>query len=271
MRKKTEIATEEINRLLSAGTPELIKLETLRDAMPGGKGGEALRIVAWMLKQQPGMRMDDLLTISCMETGLNNSHGSWIVGRAWGDYAGFGGIDLLWERRKERHDGDPRPVWHYYLLPAGVTLASENPYAEREELNERMAARHPIGSLHVTQAETVPGNIYESALKHSTTDGYQLDPALVGCNTAYNYRVRGMGVEVCVVLGFASFSPVMCKYVSEEKKRSSWHPMPRAVTSEASRGSDDWQRVMRGSKLSMILLLPNGTRTLLQVDGEGDD
>jgi hypothetical protein len=47
--------------------------------------------------------------------------------------------------------------------------------------------------------------------------------------------------------------------------------MPKAVVGEESRGSDDWRRVMRGSALKMILLLPDGTRTLLPLDSDSDD
>jgi hypothetical protein len=272
MRKSAEKATEEINRLIAAGTPELISLETLGDSMPGGKGGDALRIAAWTLKQRPGMRMDDLLVISCMETGLNSSHGGWVVSRDWGDYAGFGGLGLLWERRKERHAGDPRTVWHYYLLPAGETLATKDPYEERAAINERAAERFPIGSLHVTRSDANPGNSYESILTYTKVEGYQLDPALVGCSMSYNYVVNNNKHEkVCVVLGFASFSPVTCKYLHQGKMRNSWHSMPSAVTGEESRGSDDWRRVMRGSALKMILLLPDGTRTLLPLDSDSDD
>jgi len=116
-----------INQMLQDGTPELITADTLLAALPGGASGEALIYACRSLRDSPGMRMNELQDDACSNAGLNYSTASWIVGEFWGSQKHFGSLDLLWERRKEKIGTDRRPVWHYYLLPAGKKLAEVNP------------------------------------------------------------------------------------------------------------------------------------------------
>jgi hypothetical protein len=122
-REMVTAATDRINEAVKAGRMEDVQLEDLLLLMPGGKAREALFVAVRALQSTPGMRMDTLLEIACRESILNSSTGGWVVGREWGDYKGFGPLDLLFDRRKERHEGDARSVWHYYLLPPGRMLA----------------------------------------------------------------------------------------------------------------------------------------------------
>ena len=116
-----------VNEHLAAGTADQIPLETILLTLPGGAGGEAQIYACQSLKKNPGMTMEALQTDACAEAELNYSTAGWIVGREWGNYRGFGGLDYLWERRHEKLAGDKRARWHYYLLPAGETLAKADP------------------------------------------------------------------------------------------------------------------------------------------------
>jgi hypothetical protein len=116
-----------VNEHLAAGTADQIPLETILLTLPGGAGGEAQIYACQSLKKNPGMTMEALQTDACAEAELNYSTAGWIVGREWGNYKGFGGLDYLWERRHEKLAGDKRARWHYYLLPAGETLAKADP------------------------------------------------------------------------------------------------------------------------------------------------
>ena len=122
-----EAAAALVNEHLRAGTADQIPLETILLTLPGGAGGEAQIYACHSLKSSPGMTMDALQNDACAEAELNYSTAGWIVGREWGNWRGFGGLDYLWERRHERLDGDRRARWHYYLLPAGETLAKADP------------------------------------------------------------------------------------------------------------------------------------------------
>ena len=115
-------ATDRIIEADKAGRLEDVQLEDLLLLMPGGKGREALFVAVRALQSTPGMRMDTLFDTACRESTLNSTTSSWVVGRKWGDHRGFGPLDLLFDRRKERHEGDARTVWHYYLLPPGRML-----------------------------------------------------------------------------------------------------------------------------------------------------
>jgi hypothetical protein len=144
-------AESTINWMLQSGTPELITADTLLAALPGGASGEALIFACQSLRSSPGMRMDALQEDACAQAGLNFSTAAWIVGEFWGSKKHFGSMDLLWERRKEKHSGDKRAVWHYYLLPAGQTLAAvsakENTYRTNMERIESGSYAKPGGLL----------------------------------------------------------------------------------------------------------------------------
>ncbi len=144
-------AEDLINNMLQAQTPELITADTLLAALPGGASGEALIFACQSLKSSPGMRMDALQEDACAQSGLNFSTATWIVGEFWGSKKHFGSLNLLWERRKEKHSGDKRAVWHYYLLPAGQTLAgvnaTENTYRTNVERIESGSYAKPGGLL----------------------------------------------------------------------------------------------------------------------------
>ena len=122
-----EAAAAAVNEHLRAGTADQIPLETILLTLPGGAGGEAQIYACHSLKASPGMTMEGLQSDACAEAELNFSTAGWIVGREWGDYKGFGGLGYLWERRHEKLPGDKRTRWHYYLLPAGETLAKADP------------------------------------------------------------------------------------------------------------------------------------------------
>ena len=128
-------AAESVNRHLAARTADQIPLETILATLPGGAGGEAQIYACQSLKANPGMNMEALQTDACAEAELNFSTSGWIVGREWGDYRGFGGLDFLWERRHEKLTGDKRARWHYYLLPAGETLANADPRTNTRNTN----------------------------------------------------------------------------------------------------------------------------------------
>ena len=128
-------ASEVVNAHLKAGTADQIPLETILSTLPGGAGGEAQIYACLALKESPGMNMEELQNDACSEAELNFSTAGWIVGREWGDYRGFGGLDYLWERRHEKLTGDKRARWHYYLLPAGESLSKADPRTNTRNTN----------------------------------------------------------------------------------------------------------------------------------------
>jgi hypothetical protein len=232
-----QTAEDLINLHLASKTPEQIKVDTLLAALPGGAGGEAFIYACHSLKANPGMRMNELQLDACCEASLNYSTAGWIVGTYWGDNEHFGALDLLWERRKEKLSSDKRPVWHYYLLPAGETLASVDP---RENTYRTNIARIESGS------HAGPGN-----LLIGSWEAYGYSTAISG-GTKYKqvYRGRSPGEEEAAFIAVTYLGMVRGWDTRGER---TW------VMVEAS-GPDDpsWATVMRSRQVFLGCIGPDG-------------
>ncbi len=198
--KKKEIqaaATEVVNTHLAAGTADQIPLETILATLPGGAGGEAQIYACLALKASPGMTMDALQNDACAESELNFSTAGWIVGREWGDYRGFGGLEYLWERRHEKLPGDKRARWHYYLLPAGETLTQADPRVNTRSTNLARIGYYAkpgdlvIGRYHVFDSYSGANSDWKSAREAWRDD----EQERVFMATCYLGMVREWGTD----------------------------------------------------------------------------
>jgi len=166
-------AAESVNRHLAAGTADQLTLEIIFTTLPGGAGGEAQIYACQSLKANPGMTMEALQADACAEAELNFGTAGWIVGRVWGDHKGFGGLDYLWERRHEKLEGDKRARWHYYLLPAGVTLANADPRTNTRNTNlGRINSYAKPGDLVIGKYHVFDGYTGASSDWHSSRESW---------------------------------------------------------------------------------------------------
>lgn len=188
-------AAEVVNAHLAAGTADQIPLETIIATLPGGAGGEAQIYACLSLKASPGMNMEALQTDACAEAELNFSTAGWIVGREWGNWKGFGGLDYLWERRHEKLPGDKRARWHYYLLPAGETLAKADPRINTRNANLGRIDHHPkpgdlvVGRFSIFSGYSMANSNWMHCREYSSED----EKVLIA--TCYLGMVRGWGTD----------------------------------------------------------------------------
>lgn len=241
-KKEIQAATAAVvNSHLAAGTADQIPLETILLTLPGGAGGEAQIYACQSLKASPGMTMEGLQSDACAEADLNYSTAGWIVGRDWGDYRGFGGLGYLWERRHAKQPGDKRARWHYYLLPAGETLAGADPRARTRQ--------HNLGQLEFLQK---PGDLIAGEYYVFSDWSYTGDWKMARLQSGYPLRTF---IATCYV------GMVRDWHTSSSGKRS------REWSYLAASGPEDkdWHTIMGSRQIFLGCLAEDGTRVAVPI------
>jgi len=236
-------ATERINDCIKAEKLQDVDIKDILTVMPGGKSLDALFIAARALHKTPGMRMGDLQDFVCACADLNFANAGWVSGRVWGeDKPGFGGLGLLWERRKERHQDDKRTVWHYYLLPPGRALAESDIDPREKMIKENLKSIEIIpkpGDLLTLRLYT-GGQVHESNYYYA----HLVDPPSL-------FPPNGSEIEpsVNIVVGYAG-DVVKMKSVTWRNKL---YPTKVLVTASGP-DSPDWKDVIRSRTLFIICM-----------------
>jgi len=238
------IAATAVNQHLAAGTADQLTLETILTTLPGGAGGEAQIYACLALKASPGMTMEALQSDACAEAELNFSTAGWIVGREWGDYKGFGGLDYLWERRHEKLEGDKRARWHYYLLPAGVTLADADPRTNTRYTNLGRINSYAkpgdlvVGKYYVFDGYSGPGSVW-----HSSREAWHGDiQDRVFIASCYLGMVREWGTD------------------SAGNRVRKWD-----FIEASGPGHENWQRLMGSRQLFLGCIADDGVRVAIPI------
>lgn len=224
-------ATDRINEAVKSGRLEDVQLDDILLLMPGGKAREAMFVAVRALQETPGMRMDALVDFACRESTLNIANGGWVAARKWGDHRGFGPLALLFDRRKERHEGDVRAVWHYYLLAPGRMLA-ECPIDPRQHVIDANLAG-------IAKSPRPGGLLIESLLisnKFDNSDHYYAYPRRLYKGSVLSEAEP----DAHLVLGY-------CAHVVRQMKVH-WSDQPQweqTIITASGPDSPNWKEVIR--------------------------
>lgn len=245
-------ATERINECVRTGKLQDVDINDIVSVMPGGKSLDALFTAARALHETPGMRMGELHDFVCVYAELNSANAGWVTGRTWGDSSGFGGIGLLWERRKERHENDKRAVWHYYLLPPGRALAESDidPRAKLIKENLELIEISPKPGVMMTLRLYIGGKLDESNYLYGFVTEED-SPFLTGDKEP----------SVNIVVGYGGFIVKMMPVSWSSKLQ----PRKVLVTADGP-DSPDWKDVIRSRSLFVACMRSAPEVQMLLID-----